>query len=218
MKKTIVEENLQTVNTKPQKYIDFFGQKMTIYQIAKLYGIRWDALNHVYQLTSNIDEAVSICVNENDCVRGESCKQKIKMQKNTVSIDKLKKLGKDSFPETSLKGNDHTFLNNTVDSVETAENLMLGKEINKVMEMIPPREAKILSMRFGLKDGYSHTLEETAKIFGLSKDRIRQIECKALRTLRHPKRSECLVDYMHEKQESKLQKLIKEITNGSKEI
>lgn len=187
-------ENLKAVQLGPVKYLDFFGQKMTINQIAKMYGIRRDALNHVYKLTSNIDEAVSICVNENDCVRGKSCKEKLKMQKNSVSIDKLTNLDKNSFPETSLKGNDHTLLNNSIDSNEVVENNLLADDLNKAMKMISPREKKVLRMHYGL-DGNLFSTEEIAMKIGVSTVRTRKIADKALRKLRHPKISKYFFDY-----------------------
>ncbi len=58
------------------------------------------------------------------------------------------------------------------------------------------REGRVLQLRFGLKDGKSHTLEEEGKKFGVTRERIRQIEAKALRKLRHPSRSRKLRDYL----------------------
>ncbi len=58
------------------------------------------------------------------------------------------------------------------------------------------REGRVLQLRFGLKDGKSHTLEEVGKKFGVTRERIRQIEAKALRKLRHPSRSRKLRDYL----------------------
>ena len=181
-------ENLKVTQLGPVKYLDFFGQKMTINQIAKMYGIRRETLDYVYKSISDIDEAVSFCINN-------ACEQKIKMQKNTVSIDKLKNLDKSSFPETSLKSNDNTLLNNRQDAIEIAENNVLTEDINKVLQMLPVREEKVLRARYGLDDGYQLDVKEIAKIHGVSTARIRQIEEKALRRLRHPKLSSFLSNY-----------------------
>jgi RNA polymerase primary sigma factor len=66
----------------------------------------------------------------------------------------------------------------------------------EVLSTLAPREARILSMRFGLDDGVVYTLDEVGQRFGLTRERIRQIEGKALRRLRHPRRSRQLKDYL----------------------
>ena len=202
-------ENLKVTQLGPVKYLDFFGQKMTIDQIAKLYGIRRETLDYVYKSISDIDEAVSFCIN-NDCTSEEVCEQKIKMQKNTVSLDKLTNLDKSSFPETSLKGNDHTFLNNSIDSNEVIENNMLAIDLNKAMDMIPSRESKVLRMHYGL-DGNPFSTEEIAMNIGISKGypRIKEdiaiIEDIAFERLRDKKRK-YLVDYVREEPENKIKR------------
>ena len=186
-------ENLKVTQLGPVKYLDFFGQKMTINQIAKMYGIRRETLDYVYKSISDIDEAVSFCIN-NDCTSEKVCEQKLKMQKNTESLDKLTNLDKNAFPETSLKGNDHTLLNNSIDSNEVVENNLLADDLNKAMKMISPREKKVLRMHYGL-DGNLFSTEEIAMKIGVSTVRTRQIADKALRKLRHPKISKYFFDY-----------------------
>ncbi len=78
---------------------------------------------------------------------------------------------------------------------QTAYNL-LKEHLNEVLNTLPPREQEVLKMRFGLDDGYSLTLEEVGLYFQVTRERIRQIEAKALRRLRHPRRSQGLRDYM----------------------
>ena len=73
---------------------------------------------------------------------------------------------------------------------------MLHEKIDYLLDTLTPREARILRLRFGLLNGRSHTLEEVGEKFGLTRERIRQIEGKALRRLRHPRRSRHLRDYM----------------------
>jgi RNA polymerase primary sigma factor len=66
---------------------------------------------------------------------------------------------------------------------------LLKERLSEVLILLNERERKILSMRFGLVDGYSHTLEEIGNIYQVTRERIRQIEAKALRKLRHPTRA-----------------------------
>jgi len=73
---------------------------------------------------------------------------------------------------------------------------ILQEQLQDVLETLPPREQEVLKMRFGLEDGYSLTLEEVGLYFNVTRERIRQIEAKALRRLRHPKRSRRLKDYI----------------------
>ena len=80
-------------------------------------------------------------------------------------------------------------------SVQTDYKL-LQEQIRAVLSTLPPREQEVLRMRFGLDDGYSLTLEEVGLYFNVTRERIRQIEAKALKKLRHFKRSQKLRDYM----------------------
>ncbi|MBR5402231.1 MAG: RNA polymerase sigma factor RpoD [Treponema sp.] len=73
---------------------------------------------------------------------------------------------------------------------------MLQEQLRSVLGTLPPREQEVLKMRFGLEDGYSLTLEEVGLYFDVTRERIRQIEAKALRRLRHPRRANGLRDYM----------------------
>ena len=80
---------------------------------------------------------------------------------------------------------------------EAAAYTLLREQLEEVMKTLTPREAKVLKLRFGLEDGKSRTLEEVGKEFNVTRERIRQIEAKALRKLRHPSRSKKLKDYMN---------------------
>ena len=80
--------------------------------------------------------------------------------------------------------------------VESTYQTMLKEKMSDVLATLDPREARILSMRFGLDDGVTYTLEQVGERFGLTRERIRQIEGKALRRLRHPRRSRQLKDYL----------------------
>jgi RNA polymerase primary sigma factor len=80
--------------------------------------------------------------------------------------------------------------------VEKADRQLLKEQVRGVLSVLSDREREVLEMRFGLKDGQDHTLEEVGKHFGVTRERIRQIEAKALRKLRHPTRSRQLRDYL----------------------
>ena len=79
---------------------------------------------------------------------------------------------------------------------DAASHTMLREQLADVLSTLTPREEKVLRLRFGLEDGRSRTLEEVGKEFNVTRERIRQIEAKALRKLRHPSRSRKLKDYL----------------------
>ena len=79
---------------------------------------------------------------------------------------------------------------------EVAAYTLLREQLEEIIQTLTPREAKVLKLRFGLEDGKARTLEEVGKEFQVTRERIRQIEAKALRKLRHPSRSKKLKDYM----------------------
>ena len=79
---------------------------------------------------------------------------------------------------------------------EAAAFIMLKEQLINVLDTLTPREEKVLRLRFGLDDGRARTLEEVGKEFSVTRERIRQIEAKALRKLRHPSRSKKLKDYL----------------------
>ncbi len=81
---------------------------------------------------------------------------------------------------------------------EAASDELLREHIRGVLDQLSRRERDVLEMRFGLRDGQAHTLEEVGQAFGVTRERIRQIEAKALRKLRHPVRSRKLRDYLNE--------------------
>ena len=80
--------------------------------------------------------------------------------------------------------------------VDTASRRLLREQMSEILSELPEREHKVLSMRFGLEDGMSHTLEDVGKEFNITRERVRQIEARALRKLRHPQQSRKLRDYL----------------------
>jgi len=85
---------------------------------------------------------------------------------------------------------------NALPPVDAASKQLLKEQIDEVLSCLTPREQRVLVLRFGLEDGRSRTLEEVGQEFNVTRERIRQIEAKALRKLRHPSRSRKLKDYL----------------------
>ena len=80
--------------------------------------------------------------------------------------------------------------------VDAASTALMREQLTEVLKTLTPREARVLSLRYGLEDGNPKTLEEVGKEFNVTRERIRQIEAKALRKLRHPSRSKKLRDFL----------------------
>ena len=81
---------------------------------------------------------------------------------------------------------------------EAASDSMLREQLDQVLDSLADRERKVIKFRFGLEDGHPRTLEEVGREFGVTRERIRQIESKTLAKLRHPSRSGRLKDYMED--------------------
>ena len=127
-------------------------------------------------------------------------------KKMGISVEKIREIYKISQEpvslETPIGEEDDSHLGDfikderNVSPEEYATNEMLKDEISEVLLTLTEREEKVIKLRFGLEDGKSRTLEEVGQMFGVTRERIRQIEAKALRKLRHPSRSKKLKDYM----------------------
>jgi RNA polymerase primary sigma factor len=120
-------------------------------------------------------------------------------------VKSVKSIAKDPVSlETPIGEEDDSKLGNFIEDQKTQSplnqtaNKMLQEQIRAVLNTLPAREQKVLKMRFGLEDGYIHTLEEVGYVFQVTRERIRQIEAKALRRLRHPSRSKKLKDYLED--------------------
>ncbi len=109
---------------------------------------------------------------------------------NIVSLDKPVDEENDSFLRDFIEDK------NTPDPVEVASALLLKEHLENVLETLTARERNVLRLRYGLDDGRERTLEEVGKSFNVTRERIRQIEAKALRKLRHPARSKKLKDFL----------------------
>ena len=129
-------------------------------------------------------------------------------KKMNISVDKVReviKISQDPVSlETPIGEEDDSHLGDfikdesSLSPEEYTENEILKEEINEVLESLQPREQEVLRLRFGLKDGTCHTLEEVGRKFNVTRERIRQIEAKALRKLRHPSRAKKLKDFMED--------------------
>jgi len=82
--------------------------------------------------------------------------------------------------------------------LDSASKQLLKEQIDEVLSTLTPREKRVLQLRFGLEDGRPRTLEEVGLEFSVTRERIRQIEAKALRKMRHPSRSRKLRGYLEE--------------------
>jgi RNA polymerase primary sigma factor len=104
--------------------------------------------------------------------------------------------------ETPIGSEDNSYLGDFIEDesvvgpVDAASKQLLKEQMQDILDSLSERERKVLEMRFGLLDGQGHTLEEVGQKFGVTRERIRQIEAKALRKLRHPIRSRKLRDYL----------------------
>jgi RNA polymerase primary sigma factor len=121
----------------------------------------------------------------------------------TLRVKQVKKVAREPISlETPIGEEEDSLLGDFIEdkdvenpAIQTAHTL-LQEEVASVLSTLPVREQEVLKMRFGLGDGYSLTLEEVGLLFKVNRERIRQIEAKALRRLRHPKRSRKLKDFL----------------------
>ena len=128
-------------------------------------------------------------------------------QEMDISVEKvmeIQKIAQDPVSlETPIGEEDDSHLGDFIQDEDSpaphdaASYTLLREQLEEVMNTLTPREAKVLKLRFGLEDGKARTLEEVGKEFDVTRERIRQIEAKALRKLRHPSRSKKLRDYMN---------------------
>ncbi|MGH7866591.1 MAG: sigma-70 family RNA polymerase sigma factor, partial [Candidatus Dormibacteraceae bacterium] len=120
-----------------------------------------------------------------------------------VRIREIIKVSQDPVSlETPIGEEDDSHLGDFVEDTqaaapsEAASVALLHNEVENILDTLTPRERRVLQLRFGLIDGHQRTLEEVGRRFGVTRERIRQIEAKALRKLRQPSRSKKLRDYL----------------------
>ena len=123
-----------------------------------------------------------------------------------VSVERVREISKISQEpvslETPIGEEEDSHLGDFIEDeealapAEAASFFLLREQLDDVLDTLTPREKKVLQLRFGLNDGRARTLEEVGNVFGVTRERIRQIEAKALRKLRHPSRSKKLKDYL----------------------
>ncbi len=123
-----------------------------------------------------------------------------------VSVERVREISKISQEpvslETPIGEEEDSHLGDFIEDedalapAEAASFFLLKEQLDDVLGTLTPREKKVLQLRFGLEDGRSRTLEEVGHVFGVTRERIRQIEAKALRKLRHPSRSKKLKDFI----------------------
>lgn len=123
-------------------------------------------------------------------IPNEKAREIIKIAQEPISLEK--KVGDD---EESRLG-DFIKDDDVAQPDEMASSELLKEHMREVLDTLSPRERKVLELRFGLEDGRNRTLEEVGKFFGVTRERIRQIEAKALRKLKHPTRARKLKDYL----------------------
>ena len=128
----------------------------------------------------------------------------VEMEIPVEKVTEIQKIAQDPVSlETPIGEEDDSHLGDFIQDDDSpapqdaAAYTLLREQLEEVMKTLTPREAKVLKLRFGLEDGKSRTLEEVGREFNVTRERIRQIEAKALRKLRHPSRSKKLKDYMN---------------------
>jgi RNA polymerase primary sigma factor len=128
-----------------------------------------------------------------------------KLRRAAAKIRRIQRISQEPMSlETPVGQDESSLLGDFVEDdtipgpVDAASRQLLKEQVRSILDSLSEREREVLEMRFGLKDGQSHTLEEVGQFFGVTRERIRQIEAKALRKLRHPYRSRKLRDYLTE--------------------
>lgn len=126
-----------------------------------------------------------------------------RMNMNPDKVREIMKISLDPVSlETPIGEEEDSHLGDFIEDIDSpapadaASYALLREQLNEVLRTLTPREEQVLKLRFGLDDGHPRTLEEVGKVFNITRERIRQIEAKALRKLRHPSRSKRLKDYL----------------------
>ena len=132
--------------------------------------------------------------------------KKLRKRLENITADKVREIQKIALDpvslETPIGEEDDSHLGDFIEDKETlspddyTNNQLLKDEINSILQGLTEREEKVLRLRFGLEDGRTRTLEEVGKEFNVTRERIRQIEAKAIRKLKKPNRAKRLKDFI----------------------
>jgi RNA polymerase primary sigma factor len=121
----------------------------------------------------------------------EKVREIVKVSQQPVSLEAPTGAGEDSYLGEFIEDE------SVPSPADAASQELLREQVSEVLSSLTPREQKVIVLRFGLEDGRSRTLEEVGQEFNVTRERVRQIEKKALRKLRHPSRSRKIKDYLH---------------------
>jgi RNA polymerase primary sigma factor len=125
------------------------------------------------------------------------------MEMTPEKVEEIQKISQEPVSlETPIGEEEDSFLGDFIEDrttlapADAASAQLLREQVQEVLNSLTDRESRVLKLRFGLEDGRTRTLEEVGREFGVTRERIRQIEAKAIRKLRHPSRSKKLRDYL----------------------
>ncbi len=164
--------------------------RVPVHMIENMSRVR-NAIRSLYQQNGGepsleeTAEAAGLSIEETNCV--------LRMTQQPLSLDQ------------SVGEHDDTYFGEFIEDHREGDPLhgmnqsLLKQRVAEALESLDYREREILRLRFGLVDGYSYTLEEVGKIFSVTRERVRQIECKAVRTLQHPSRAKLLASFVDQK-------------------
>lgn len=214
----LFQEGCMGLITAVNKFDNNLGFKLTTYAINwidqsilrsiadKGFTIRvpvhmFDKINKLNRIYRDVDilglsyNEIRIEVMEKMGVASEELDEMLMIYYNIISLSSLNiPIGEDG--DTQLGDMIKAYVE--LDTFDIVAADLLKTDLEKILDTLTPREEKILKLRFGLEGGREHTLEEIGKIFDVTRERIRQIEAKALRKLRHPSRSKKLRGYLYE--------------------
>ena len=156
---------------------------------------------HMIETINKVKKAGSLLLHQNGReATAEEIAAELKM--STEKVREIIRMAQEPVSLETPIGEDDSHLGDFIPDedakapADAASIMMLKEEIREVLKTLTPREAKVLVMRFGLNDGHPKTLEEVGAEFNVTRERIRQIEAKALRKLRHPSRSKRFKDFL----------------------
>ena len=151
-------------------------------------------------LEPDVEAEVRQALKEKRAVTGDL---KIRLDQAAAKVQRIQRLSREPISlDMPVGTEENSFLGDFIEDenspapVDSASRRMLQEQMSEILDDLPERERRVLSMRFGLEDGTSQTLEDVGKEFNITRERVRQIEARALRKLRHPMHSRKLRDYL----------------------